>query len=191
MLRRGGAQCFPNAHLARALRDRHEHDVHDPNAANDETHRGDPGEQHGERLRRLAQHAQEIRLVAHREVVRPVGARAMRAPDGALDLGHRHGHRILGADERPDVVDAVRAEDLEWAGLERDQNLLVGVTEARHSLLREHADDRERASGDPNPFVEQRVRIVGAEQRQDIGAKHRDFPMRVVFGCREHVRDRS
>ena len=53
-VRASGAERFANADLARPLGDRHEHDVHDADAADEQRHRRDAGEQVGDDLRRLA-----------------------------------------------------------------------------------------------------------------------------------------
>ena len=54
-VRLGGAESFAHADLARPLGDRHEHDVHDRDAAHDEAHGCDAGEQAGECLGRVFQ----------------------------------------------------------------------------------------------------------------------------------------
>ena len=48
-----GADGEPQADFARPLGHRHQHDVHDPDAADDERDAGDTGEQAGHRLRGL------------------------------------------------------------------------------------------------------------------------------------------
>ena len=72
MFRPRRAERLAHADLARPLGHRHEHDVHDADAAHQETHGRDARQQVGEDLRRLAERVQKVRLVADLEVVGPV-----------------------------------------------------------------------------------------------------------------------
>ena len=58
-----------DADLARPLADRHEHDVHDPDAADDERDRGDAGQHERERAAHRGGRLQQLRLVEDLEVV--------------------------------------------------------------------------------------------------------------------------
>ena len=133
-----GAERFANADLARAFGDRDEHDVHDADAADEQTTQ--------RRCRRaasvkvgsgLAERAEQVRLIPNAEVVR--AARRQGGASGAAPAGFhpsRRSTRIRRRDARPDVVDAIRAEDPEPARAERDENLLVVVAEAGRALAR-------------------------------------------------------
>jgi len=48
--------------------------------------------------------------------------------------------------------------------------LLIGVTETGRALTRQHADDRELSSGDPDRFAEQCLAACNAELWQHVGA---------------------
>ena len=64
-----GADGHPQADLADALRDRHEHDVHDADAAHEQGDRRDRREQHGHRAGDGAHGGGDLRHVDDAEVV--------------------------------------------------------------------------------------------------------------------------
>src|SRR5690606_24490127 len=65
-----GTQSLPHADLASTLRDRDQHDVHDPAPSHDQTYRRDAGQQEAEYFGCLADRREEVCLVADGEVVR-------------------------------------------------------------------------------------------------------------------------
>ena len=66
---RARADREAHADLARPLGHRHEHDVHDADAADDERHRGDAGEQRGEHPGDRLEQRLDLARIAHGEVV--------------------------------------------------------------------------------------------------------------------------
>src|SRR6185369_6793647 len=86
------ADGLADADLAGPLPDRDQHDVHDPDAADDQRDRGDPAEQQRERPGDRVGRLEELRLVEDREVVRggrgEVVAVAQKRLDRRLDVGH-------------------------------------------------------------------------------------------------------
>src|SRR5881227_344460 len=83
-----------HADLAGALGDGHEHDVHDADAAHEQAHGGDAGEQILERVGGLLQRREDVGLVADLEVVVLAGPDLVLAPQHALDLDHGEVHRL-------------------------------------------------------------------------------------------------
>src|SRR5207247_4469205 len=139
------AQRLPHADLARALGDGHEHDVHDADAADQQPHRAAAGEQVFERLRRLLEGRQNVRLIADLEVVVLAGADLVLAPQHTLDLDHRQVHGVQVRGLGGDAAQPVGADEAIAGGLQWDENLLVRVEErSLRALLREHPDDLER-----------------------------------------------
>src|SRR6478672_4709316 len=55
----------PDADLARSFGDRHEHDVHDPDAADEQAHGRDRGEEQREHSRHVGEHARDLGEVHH------------------------------------------------------------------------------------------------------------------------------
>src|SRR5690349_21945747 len=82
----GGAQRLPHADLPGPLGDRHQHDVHDADAAHDQAHRGDAGQQRGEYLGGLLLGLQHVLLVADGEVVLAAGADVVLPPEHPLEV---------------------------------------------------------------------------------------------------------
>ena len=89
------AQAQPD--LARPLGHRHEHDVHDADAADDERDRRDAGQQVRHRVRRRGQHARHLLERPHQEVVVGAGLDLMARAQQRRDLlGHRvERHAVL------------------------------------------------------------------------------------------------
>ena len=104
--RAGGAERLAHAHLAGALGDRDEHDVHDPDPAHEQTHRGHAREQVGEHLRRLGGGGEEVGLVADLEVVGAAGGGAV--PGGPAGDGVRHAHVVVASPFGEEVDQLVR-----------------------------------------------------------------------------------
>ena len=143
-----GADRLADADLAGPLADRDQHDVHDPDAADDQRDRGDAPEQQRQRAADRVGRLEQLRLVEDREVV-VVGRReAVARPQERRDLGldRRHLRLVGDADaDRPDVVarDEVLADDAD-----RHHDLVVGVLEAGTALGLEDADQPERQAAD-------------------------------------------
>ena len=101
-----GADRLADADLAGPLADRDEHDVHDPDAADDQRDRGDPAEQEGQRRADRGRGLEQLGLVEDLEVVvirrREVVAVAQQRRELGLGRGHLVGLRDAHAD-RPDA----------------------------------------------------------------------------------------
>ena len=95
------ADRLADADLARALGHRHQHDVHDPDAADDEADARDAREQEAEDLRRLLLRREELAAVEQREVVVAAGREAVLAAQHAFDLDHRRGQLAARAQPAP------------------------------------------------------------------------------------------
>ena len=89
------AQRLAQADLAGALRHRHQHDVHDADAAHEQRDRRDARQQQGERLRGLLHGAQQRRLIADVEVRLLARAQPVLAPEDLVDLHHGVIHPVL------------------------------------------------------------------------------------------------
>ena len=180
----GGAERLADADLAGALGDRHQHDVHDPDAADQQAHRGDAGEQAGEHLGGLLLGGQDVLLVADREVVLSAGPDLVLPPEHPLQIHHAllDRHAVLAPGSR--WSGAGRCRTPGTRGLERDQDLLVGILEpARGALLAQHADDLERNAADQDGLVDHRrpdCRPASGHRR----AEHRIALPRLVFARR-------
>ena len=76
------------ADFARAFRDRHEHDVHDADAADDQRYRGDAGEQRRQRIAGLLERARHLlrrNLIELRKIrEHEDGGRGVQALDNAF-----------------------------------------------------------------------------------------------------------
>ena len=88
------------------------------------------------------------------------------------------GERVFRVDARPDVVDPIGAEDLKAPGLERDEDLLVGVAEAGRTLSGHHADHRELPRRDADLLADDgladRRRRAAAGRRRRARRRARD-----------------
>jgi len=64
----GGAECLAEANLADPFGDGHQHDVHHPDATDEQGHAGDPGEEQGERCAGRIEGVQDLLLGGGEEV---------------------------------------------------------------------------------------------------------------------------
>src|SRR5688500_7971869 len=83
-----GTERLSHADLARSLRHRDEHDVHDPDPADEQGDGRDPQEKDAEHLRGLLERREEVRLVADLEVVIKSRASTMVPQDDLLIITH-------------------------------------------------------------------------------------------------------
>ncbi len=86
----GGTHGFPDTDLPGSLRDAHQHDVHDTDAAHQEAHRPDAGKEEGEGLSRLFEGREQVGEVPDFEV-----GIASRGESGALSAGYDRSPRTL------------------------------------------------------------------------------------------------
>ena len=144
------ADRHADADLARPLGHRHEHDVHDADAADEQRDRGNRREQARHHLGRAAHRLGDLRLVAHGEIVVCRWRRddaASRMIDVTLILRRRHLFRGVGADE--DLSDAhVAAQTILRRGVRHQHDVVLVLTAGVLSFRRQHADDRERHVAD-------------------------------------------
>ena len=171
------------ADLARPLGHRHQHDVHDADAADEQRHRGDARQQVGHRRRGRRQHARHLLERPHHEVVVVAGldAGGACAAASAICCGHRvERHAVLGRDR--DAGDVLHAEQLLLHGrVGDDDGVVLVLPHRRLPLAGEHADDLERLVLD----ADDRAGRIGAGAEQLIA--HR--PSRAPRPCaaRRHV----
>ena len=143
-----GAERLADADLAGPLADRHQHDVHDPDAPDDQRDRGDAAQQQGQRPADRRGRVEQLGLVEDREVVRVARADAMPHPE---ELGDRIARRLhVGAvrDADPDRPDTGPADEVLANRAQRHEHLVVGVLEARAALRLQDPDDLERDATD-------------------------------------------
>src|SRR5437867_1353009 len=93
-----GPHCHPQPNLPSSLRHGNQHDVHDPDASDEERDRGDGGQEHGQNPRRLFLGLQDFREVAQPEVVGVRRLEAMALTKEGSDL-------LLGFFHRADLAD--------------------------------------------------------------------------------------
>src|SRR2546427_684635 len=93
-----GPNCHPQTNLPSSFRHRNQHDVHDPDAADQERDRGDGGQEHGQDPRRLFLGLQDFREVAQPEVVWLIRPEAMALTKQGSDLLFSFFHRTGVAD---------------------------------------------------------------------------------------------
>src|SRR5205823_2910010 len=142
---------------------------------------GDAGQQVLERLRRLLEGRENVRLIADLEVVVLARPDLVLPPQHPLDLDHRQVHGIQVLRLHGDAPQSVGADDPVARRLEGDEDLLVRVEErALRALLREHADDLERDAADQDLLADQRV-TVRVEHRGDRGPDDRHAPPRMIL----------
>ena len=185
------AQRLAHADLACAFRDRHEHDVHDADAADEQADCSDARQQVGERLRRVLERGENVRLVSDLEIVLAAGSDLMLAPHHALDLDHRERHLRHTGRVHGDRAQPVRTHDAVAAGLQRNQDLLVRIPESsRRALRRQDADDLEWNPANLNLLPDHRGRIP-VEHVRNRRAEHRVAAAPLVFTRREHSAGRD
>ena len=129
-----------DADLARAFGHRHQHDVHDPDAADDQADRGDRGDDAGEERRRAGQCVADLFGVEDVEVV-------FLAPGDAAAFAHQVGDRCLDRRGRiglidpdqhqPDILTAGKAP---LDGLDRHQHDIILIAESALPARRQRAD---------------------------------------------------
>ena len=163
------ARRHAHADLARPLRDRDEHDVHDADAADEQRDAADRGEQQAELVLRSGDRLEQLGAVDDSEVL-----------DTAVQRRHEAAQQLLRLVDPADVVDGNRdlpreflAEQAQRARLQRHEHRVVLVLTARAALASEHADDLERRSADQHPFAE-RILPVGEQLLVHGGAEHGD-----------------
>ncbi len=173
------APARPDRHaqsdLARPLRHRHEHDVHDPDAADQERHRRDRGEQIGHHLGRLLLGLENLGEVPEPEVVVLERLQAMALTQERTDLILGLGHVLVRADLDRDGADGpgvrlTHAQDLLLRRGDRNQDHVVLILSPRVlPLPAQHPDDREGHLLDPNDLTE---RLGLAEEVERRGLAH-------------------
>ena len=173
-----GPERHAQADLARSLGDAHEHDVHDPDAADQQRDRGDARQQGRHRIGPLLPRARDLAHVADGEIVvvarREVVAITEQRRDVLLGATDVLGRRRLDVDGPLQVV--VEASlDLPLVGRDRDERGVVVVLPARRLPLGDRdAHDREGRARDPHALAD-RIR-VGAEELLHHGlAQHHDL----------------
>ena len=137
-----------HADLARPLGDAHQHDVHDPDAADDERDDRDRGEERRERLGALLLRVRDLGQVADVEVVVVGGAEVVAIAQDRRDLRLR-ARRVVGRDRahQDDPGDELleAALDLVLEGRDRDvRDVVVVRAHRRLALAIEDPDDEER-----------------------------------------------
>ncbi len=155
----------PDPDLPRPLRHRHEHDVHDPDAADQQGDGGDPAQQEAHDPGGGLGQGQHLREVPHREVVGSLRS-------DPVALAQQLGHLLLGLlDAVP--VDRLHQDDAHRPHVrapgqlllhrrDREEHRVVLVLALRRLPLPvEDADDREGGPLDPHDLPH---RVLGAEQ---------------------------
>ena len=168
-----GADGLADADLAGPLADRDQHDVHDPDAADDERDRGDAAEQQGERPadRRWRSGAAATGRRSRSRRCRSA-ASSWRSRSSARDVGLDRGHLRLVGDADADRADAVAGHEVLLDDPDRHQDLVVGILEAGPALGLEDADQLERQPADRDLAADgARVELEVVRGR---GAEHRD-----------------
>ena len=97
----GGADGHADADLASAFGDRHQHDIHDADAADEQRNAGDRGQQYGEQSRILVGQVSHVGQVAHEEVVVLSGANAVAVAQQRRDLLLRGVAGVLREPRKP------------------------------------------------------------------------------------------
>src|SRR5690606_15876941 len=177
------AERHADADLARPLRDADEHNVHDPDAADDQAHARDAREQHREGLLGFLLRFEEVAPVYDREVVAVARTQPVLLAQHALDVHHRALERDAVHHPHADVVDFLAPEHALLGGLERDEcaRVRTAVAEAASAALaRENADHLERLSVEGDRLAEQLLRI-DLELLRDLCAEHDDPTLRDVL----------
>ena len=174
------ADRLADADLAGPLADRDQHDVHDPDAADDQRDRGDPAEQQrqrgGDRRRRLEQ----LGLVEDVEVGGVGGRQLVPVTEQRGDLGARRGHPVGVGDGDADRPDGVAADEILLDDADRDDDLVVGILEPGPALGLEDADDPERQAADRDL----RAEVAGAEPERGRGRRAEDGDAQVLVEAR-------
>src|SRR5687768_7135967 len=182
------AQRLSNPYLTRPLRHRHQHDVHDADAADKEADGRDSGEQKRENLGRLSEGVEEIRLTPDLEVVVATGQQTVLPPQHFLDLCHGVGDRRLARRDHTDLADAIRSEDAELRRTERNQHLIVGIAEAAgRPLRRQNPDHLELDSTNSHVLPNQIARVGDAEVVDYRRAHNGDSSALLVIDLGEHL----
>src|SRR5262245_14673505 len=89
----------------------------------------------------------------------------------------------------PDVLNAIGSKDAEPTSRKRNEDLLIGVTDAADAAVCHDANDGKLPAGDANLLVENPHRVVEPHQWQYLGAEHRDARASPVLRVREHPSD--
>ena len=154
-----GAERLADPDFPGPLGDRDQHDVHDADPADHQAHRRDAGEEGGEDLGGLLLGGQNVLRIPDGEVVVGAGADLVLPPENALQVHHPllDRHAVLHLDRQG--PEPVGAEDPVLGGLQRDQDLLVGVgpEAAGRALLAQHPGDLERDAPDEQRLVDHRA----------------------------------
>src|SRR5437867_4163641 len=138
------ADGLADTDLARSLIHRHEHDVHDPDPADEQRDPADRAEQEREGREHRAGGGERVVLIRHGEV----GVRGVRhvvpLQQDVGDVGGRLGHRVARCRLDHDRVHNVEAagEDV-LSGGDRDEDLVVAAEAEGAALRIEDADDLE------------------------------------------------
>ncbi len=174
-----GADRLADADLACPLRDRHEHDVHDADAADEQRDAHDAGHDDRDRVQDRLKGVLQLCSGLHAEIVLVALAQFVRGAQQPLDRG-------------PHVLDLAQIADRELHldvglalvalqahhGAERNQHAIILALAEDLALRLEQADDLEPLAVDQNELAERISR-----QRQLVAhllTDHRDSAARVV-----------
>src|SRR6185312_9641703 len=170
----GGAHGHANANLARALGDRNQHDVHDPDAADEQRHAGDGTEQDGHDAAGGVGDIGNVGDISHAEVVTLARADAVPGVEEIADLLLDAVGDFLGGGGDGDVLQPGLAAELFLQGGVGDVDVVVLVlAEAGLALGQQGADDGEGQVLDADGAAD-RIAAVREEVEIDGGAEDAD-----------------
>ena len=180
-----GADRQANPDLAGPLRHRDEHDVHDPDPADEQRDRGDAGEERGQHAGDSAHELLDLAEVTDREVVVLALVDPPPLAEELLDLLLGLGDPLLGGRRHHHRPERLRAGDPPAEGRQGHEDDVVLISpEGRRPPLFEHADDLTAEIMDAN-FGAERVLILEEVATDGLADEAALAPLLVVLDVEE------
>ena len=101
------------------LGDRHQHDIHDTDAADEEAHAGDAGEQERVRLLGCLASLEELLLIIDGKVIGLPREYPVLGPQDPFDIHHRDFQRYAVRHPDADIVEVYRTQEARLGGAQR------------------------------------------------------------------------
>ena len=151
-----GPDSHPYADLAGALRHRDQHDVGDPNSADDQRYSRDAVEHDGHDVDKSADALGDLLFGHHAKVVWFAGANAVFDPQLAFDFLRDALQLVAVLSLDGDELHVLITEQARQPGRQRNDHLFIHVAHTEKTFFLHHADNRKSQTADANPRPDSR-----------------------------------
>lgn len=174
----GGTQSFPDPDFPCAFRHRDQHDIHDPDAAYQETDASHNGQEKGDGSSSFLGRLDDFRQIPDRKVIVIPGLDLMPGPQQCYHIGLDLGYGIFAFTLDGDVPDIGKShEPLHGGGQRNEHDVILVLSHGRLPLGSQDPDDRKGSLIDPHDLAH---RIAVREQGVRYGLSDDTHPFPAV-----------